>query len=597
MMPRKKKKTIILIATIVIVVMVIMAFVLLYVMTDSFKSNATLFTKYMGQNIENMDAIYRSVGKNEVDELLQQNKYTIKTQAKVNVTEEIGTSSENTENSINQLKLEIEGQVDNQNQYQYQDIHLVNQNETIAEVEYLQNQNRYGIRFSDLFDQYLSVNKGELKQVLKKAGYEETLENLPNDLLLGKQWQTIFQFSEEEKQNIKSKYLTIINSNLTKNNFSKQKNQVIQIEGRNMNTNAYSLTLTKEQMNHIYIKILEQVKQDEIILSKIDELQTWQENYGIKKDKNLRKQFIEKIEEVISEITKNNIGQETVKIIVYENNRTTVKTVIQHTDYEINIDTLPLQTQNYLQITYQKIKEEKEMQLTYKKEKEETNFVLKNKEKEEVKQYDFQMTNEVKENSCQKTILAKYEDNQNRIEAKAEQNMEIVNDWQNQVFFEKQNTVDLSQLEEDTLKAVIEQVKNQVSEKRNKIMTNDLKQEDLEKVLKTLGILKEEQSFEVTGITETEKNRFNSKFEILQGEKLGGDAILKLIDAIQDNLVNIEMVSDTELKLKLDRLRKNEELANILIAFMEKNKNKNYSAKVEYDERTGLVDSILLTIL
>lgn len=582
---------------IVAVIMVIVAIVLLYIMTDSFKSNATLFTKYIGQNIENMDTIYRSVGKNEEEELLQQNKYTIKTQAKVKVTEEMGTSSENAGNSINQLKLQAEGQVDNQSQYNYQDIHLVKQDKTIAEVEYLQENNRYGIRFSDLFDQYLLVNQGELKQVLKKAGYpEETLENLPNELLQ-EQGKTNLEFSEEEKQNIKSKYLTIINSNLTKNNFSKQKNQEIQIEGRKMITNAYILTLTKEQMNHIYIKILEQVKQDEIILNKLDTFQTWLENYGIKQDTDLRQQFTEKIEEEIFGITRNNIGQETAQIIVYENNRTTVKTVIQNTDYEINIDTLPLQTQNYLQITYQNIDEEKEVQFTYKKEKEETSFMLKNKEKEEIRQYDIQITKEVKENINQRTILAKYEDAKNRIETDIEQEIEIVNDFKKTMFFEKESTINLNELEEQTLKAVMEQVKNQIFEKTNEIMTNELNQKDIEKIFKVLGILKEEQSFEVTGITETEKNRFNSKFEILQGEKLGSDAILKLIDAIKENLIEIEIVSDTELKLKLDRLHKNEELANILIAFMEKNKNRSYNTKVEYEEKTGLVDSILLTML
>ena len=62
-------------------------------------------------------------------------------------------------------------------------------------------------------------------------------------------------------------------------------------------------------------------------------------------------------------------------------------------------------------------------------------------------------------------------------------------------------------------------------------------------------------------------------------------------------MVDIEIVSNTELKLKLDTLNKNEEVATTLSSFVEQNKNKNYSAKVEYDEETGLVSDILLTML
>ena len=70
-----------------------------------------------------------------------------------------------------------------------------------------------------------------------------------------------------------------------------------------------------------------------------------------------------------------------------------------------------------------------------------------------------------------------------------------------------------------------------------------------------------------------------------------------LIEAIKENLIDFEVVSNTELKLKLDRLDKDEEVATTLSAFIEQNKNKKYNAKVEYDETTGLVSDIVLTML
>ena len=116
-------------------------------------------------------------------------------------------------------------------------------------------------------------------------------------------------------------------------------------------------------------------------------------------------------------------------------------------------------------------------------------------------------------------------------------------------------------------------------------------------VLKVTGIIKQDQNLEVIGVTETEKNRFNSKFEILQGENLDGAEILNLITAIKDNLIDLELVSNTELRLKLDLANNNEEIVNTLTSFIEENKNKKYTVKVEYDETTGLVKDILLTML
>lgn len=41
-----------------------------------------------------------------------------------------------------------------------------------------------------------------------------------------------------------------------------------------METNAYVITITKEQLNDIFIKILEEISKDEMILIKIDKIQT-----------------------------------------------------------------------------------------------------------------------------------------------------------------------------------------------------------------------------------------------------------------------------------------------------------------------------------
>lgn len=592
MIPRKKKKVIIIVSIIILLIIMTISLILLYINTDLFRSHATLFAKYFGQNVENIDTIYQKMGESELNQIIRQNKYTTKTQVKMNYIEGKGTTLENTQNSINQLKLNIEGQTDKNNQYNYQDIHLVRDDEKLAEVEYLQDGNIHGIRFSDLFNQYVAVNNENLRSLFEKMGYdEESLANLPNTIELEKNIENNFQLTQEEKQKIQNDYINIIKENVSKEKFSKQTKQMIQIDEKNINANAYTLTVTKEQMNNLIIKMLEQIKQDEIILTKVDQIQSLLPMY---QTKSLKEQFISKIDDTITKITRNNIGQEESKITVYENNQMTLKTVIQNENYEIHIDVLPLEEEHYLQISYQDSTVEQFM--TYKRTKEETNISLKNIKDKKTAQYSLLIGEEINNNNGTKRIEASYEDDSNRLETTIEQEIRIVNGFDKQVKMNHENSINLSELEEEPLQSILQQVNAQVSQKVTEITTNDMK-EDLWKILKTIGLVKEEQIFENIGITETEKTRFNSKFEILQGENLGKEEILNLIDAVKGNLVEIEVIQNNELKLKLERTKKTEEVATSLISFVEKNQNKKYNAKVEYDEQTGLVKDIVLTMI
>ncbi len=596
MMPKKKKITILIVSIIAILLAIAITFIILYIQTDMFKSDATLFAKYMGQTVENIDAIYQEIETtNEYEERLKQNKYTMETEIKVNDTEEMGTTSENTQNQINQLSIKVNGQVDNNNQYNYQDISLWNLDKKVTELEYVQKEDIYGIRFSDLYKQYIGVNEEDLKDLLETASVTKESE-ISEDIL---ELKSIFQLSKEEKQLIETKYINIINSNVSKDNFTRQKNQPIQIDGKNVNANAYILTLTKEKMNNIFIEILEQLKQDEMILTRIDKLQTLLENYQLKQENNLREVFAKEIEEQITEITRNNIGQEEVKIIVYENYHNTVRVMVQNPEYEITIDLLSMTSENYIQISNQDKTTEKEQKqvISYKKTEEGKSIIFENTKNGKTTEYSLSIGEKINGDNCAKTIIAKYEDDSSKVEATIQQEINIVTNLEKEVSFNNENLINLSELEEQQTQSLLEQVSRQVTEKVTEITTNDIKIQDLWEVLKVIGLIKEGQTFEVVGVTEVEKNRFNSKFEILQGENLGSEEVLNLINAIKDNLIDMEVMSNTELKLKLDQFNKNDEIVSTLTTFIEGDKNRKYNAKIEYDEETGLVSDIILSIV
>lgn len=59
----------------------------------------------------------------------------------------------------------------------------------------------------------------------------------------------------------------------------------------------------------------------------------------------------------------------------------------------------------------------------------------------------------------------------------------------------------------------------------------------------------------------------------------------------------MEVISNTELRLKLDRANKNQEVVTTLTSFIEENKNRKYNVKVEYDQTTSLVNGVILSML
>lgn len=349
-MPRKKKKALIFVPVIMLFVIIAIVIILLYLNTDIFKSNQNLFIQYIGQNIENMDDIYMIATEDEYNAKLKENKFTNETQIKINYTENIGTSSENTNNSINQLKLKIEGQTDLKNGYNYQNINLLNKDDEIMQVEYIKDDETCGIRFTDLFKQYILVENTNLKGLLKKIGYsDEEIINVPDEIVLNR-GDDIVRLSDEEKEKIKNKYSDLIGSGLSKENFTKENNQIIKINEKDINVNKYTLKMTKEQLNDIYIKVLEEIVQDEIILNKIDNIQEAIKQYEIVNNLaeiNLREKFINQINKKIQEIKEKNIGRDEASIIVYENNKATVRTSIVSSEYTMNFDWLPEENKKY----------------------------------------------------------------------------------------------------------------------------------------------------------------------------------------------------------------------------------------------------------
>lgn len=618
MMPRKKRIALAIAIPSIIVIIIIITGILLYLNTDMFKSNKTLFFKYFGKNSENIKEIEEIFESTEYEKNLQNNKYTDDINIKVNYTNNLQTTSEDNSNTINNVKLLIKGEEDKNNKYSYKDFKLEkdkniatntedqsssensnesnNREQNIMEVEYIKNDNNYGIRFSDLFKQYLLVENNNLKDLFRKIGYsEQELENVPDSIEINDITLSDIKFTEDEIKQLSEKYSEIINKKVSKEKFEKNSKQVITINEKNITTNAYILKLTNEELNNLYVDLLESLKQDEIILNKIESIQNKINSININssESKDLKESFAEEIDIQIEKINKTNIGNQETKIIVYENSGKTIRTAIQGKDYEINFD-------------YINTQDEKNIELIVKKDEIETYNIKLKKDKDGIKLdiYSNDETNPIKisleqnknesDKKCSNNINLKYENANSKLEVSAEQEINIVDNFENENTLNDQNSILLNGLEKEQLQAVLNQVSEEVQQKINSI-SEEVKINDIQEILETLGIINKQQNIEAGGITETEKNRFNSKFEILKGEELDNENVLKVVEAVKDNIINAQVDTNEEIKIEISRNESNQDIEKSLEEYIKKEKDKKYDIKIEYDEDTELVKYIIMT--
>lgn len=663
MIPRKRKKMLIIIGIITLVLIVVIAWIAIYLTTDMFKSNKTLFTKYFAKNLENINSAlnFSDIGNEEYNNLLEQNKYTSNTQVKVSYISGLGTDSENTDNSINRLKLNIDGQVDKNNNYNYQNIKLLNsqnnndevsegeingnditqedssssddsQDNKILELEYINKNGEYGIRFSDLFKQFIITDSASSEEM---SGIDITqIEQQVNIDKINDFIDTI-SLNDEEEEQFKNKYSNIVVGNLTGNKFSKNSDTNITINDKNVQTNSYTLTTTKEELNQIIINLLESLSQEEVVLNRLDNIENLlsgsiestsvntnsneiyaetnsistnqtEENSNISiEETDLKGQFQTVINQIVENIKGRNIGTDQSEITVYENLKKTVRTTIKTTEYEINLDSLNLSGEEYLQISFSTNKEGSNISTstnkiawTINKTQNKVYSSLEITEEEDTKEYAITYETNVSESSKSNNILTmSYEDNENKVEADIEQNTQIVNSFENELEMNSENSIRVNDLDEEQKTNLIKVVSDGINQKITDLTSNEINVEDLREVLKVVGILPEDISIEKTKITETEKNRFNSQFEFYQGTEIESTRIIELLEQLKENFKSMEVISDNELKLNVDINRTNneDEVETLKQYFEDRNRtNKDYSVQIEYDEETGLISDILI---
>jgi len=311
----KKVQIIIITIALIITLGCVGTFAVLYFATDTFKSEQEMFYKYASQ-----------IDLKEFINLRSYNDYLEKLKTTGHENQgEFSIELAQGEQTISET-IKYNGYTDPVNKTANYDISINKDNETLLEMNYLNKQDFYGILFKDVVSQYVVFENNNLKEFASKMGVQDT-SNIPNKIEIP---DVIENIDYEEINTIVNTYLNIATQEIPEDNYSKIKKQEISLGDEIIEADGYQVKLKVKDIQRIFIKVLENVKNDETIFNLLNvEGNMAFEDYRAAIDELL----VELSEEIPNEENVN-----AVIINVYKQGKNTVKLSLELEIEEAEVD-------------------------------------------------------------------------------------------------------------------------------------------------------------------------------------------------------------------------------------------------------------------
>lgn len=300
------KKIIIILSILVIIIIGILIY--LYFATDAFKTNKQLFFKYASQIVmqeskeEQIDLETYFEKKNQMP---YTNQGTLTSNMDSSALEESSTDQEVAKGieSANNMTIEFNGKIDNQNKKREENITLSYTNDVNFPFTYKQVGDIYAIKSDYFSTQNIAIENNNLKEFFEKLNIDSS--QIPDKIEIP-EVQTKELFTQEEQEILRQNYLPVILNNLEETDFAVNKEE---------NQTTYTLTLTQEKIKNILEQLLNVLKDDTIILNKINTILSTYSNSNESTTGNSNEITSREIEQMIEELLKSEV-EETNPIII-----------------------------------------------------------------------------------------------------------------------------------------------------------------------------------------------------------------------------------------------------------------------------------------
>ena len=581
----KNKKALI----IVIIIIAILCigggiFAYLFIATDTFRSDKELFAKYISQNTEKLQMLVDSHTIKTYKNLQTEDKYESNTNIKMTYSEGGEVS-----NPINNLAAKLETQKDADSKYFYTDGQILFNDEEYLESEIIKDKEIYGIRFSDVARQFVSVKDDDnLEKVASDIGTDTaTLQRLI-DIIDGTQDIADEVINQDDRENLKEKYTNMVIETIFNGTFSSNRNCMITYNNNTVKVKAYTVALSSEQVENLIIQILNSLKTETAITKNIENTS-----------------FEEKIDEEIRVISEEK-EVPAIKITVYEQKSKTIRTVAETGEYKIVLENSEENGQLKSNILVNKVTADQtdEYDIEFTKEKSENeevvDILVEAKKGEENYTLSFQTKFNLTDEDINLDVIASYKKDIVTISAKFNNTVVLNHDFDKKVNLEETNNVVLNDTDDERRKNIIEALKSNVPVKVER---------RLELLKGALEIEKEKTDEEIPDyeMSQTDINKFNAKFEFFTGDEVSADNVRTLLETVGDNLgsydikladnqENTSQISEDKLRytirLNIERNKKDENGKNKVLEKI--SDKKKYKVTIKYKGENQLIDYIMI---
>ena len=436
------------------------------------------------------------------------------------------------------MNLTFECQVEKIKSQRIENISLNYSDKVKLPFSYKQIENIVGIQNQDIGSKYIATNSlMENVEELKKV---QDFTNVP--------------ISKEEWQQIKETYFNIVKQELQDSNFSK-------IE--EANSKGYKLTLNGENLKNIFVKLLDNLKNDPSTLDKINEY--------LKTQRNSSKIVASDIDNLIKDINNNtDINDKNLEITIYQKKRKVSSIVIKIENIEIKLEKNI--TGNDLQYNLQ----------AQVNENNQTGKIAFNAKFEGLQSMqsiseNYELTLEMQDTTYQ------YHYN-NNVEFIDNTNIES---------FNAENSLIIDEIGEEErnnlINAVMERIQS-INESQMQELGLGTNENPIIYAIPQINMYSSNfGAMNTTNLSEVEVNTFNSKFENYESTNLKGVTVKGLLSTIQVNNENQENKDRKIKEIHFDGQEYEVTQQNITLIKSSIETQKDYRVEFERDENTGVI--------
>ena len=526
----------IVIAALIIIVIGLIACIVLYINTDLLKPNSKLFQKYIEQSGEQINNILDFSTEKEYISVLKENKYTDNTQVVLKYT--------NNQNKEEIFNINSTGSTDSENKNSYRTINVKYGNSTdVINLEFLQENEMYGILFSDLVQQFVNIDTSDA---------DDLLNNL--DLNLDKykkyDYRNEFDIISNKKEDIEDIFTKYI-KNIDKEQYSAQSEKMITLSnGKSITTQSYTLTLNSSQSKKLATQIFEKL------------------NYS----------------DLIDKMTTENGEFPELTIVEYVLEGNTYRVTLELGNYTIKIDLM----ENTLNFEYNKVEDDENKTYTYNFEKLENKMILK--------------YTDYKENSIDLSVSINKNDNNYNgefdfsintqnikgVTVDVLQNLQVADTVEIAKNFASQKVVLLNNLNTETLDSALYDLLKKIDNKILNVQQNK-SSELLNLFLEKTDTLESKYQ----GLKQKEIKDFNNKFLTYRGNNVDKSIMYNLIDLAGKNMQSYQLNGKNKITIYIEEKKDNTSMIKEIKENIEKMEYDNYSVSFEYDSK-GKINRIII---